>query len=433
MKKLLSLFLSAVMLVSALCFTDVAAYAANIKQIGLGVTTSVTVTDPSDENSLTAFAYMAQKSGYVYFYSTGDMDTFCAAAVDENVDNMIMEDDNYNEYNFLIEIYLSKGEFVIFVPNSYTPGEFNVTLTDKKPADYVRCTHDLVDIVNQSYASCTEDGYTGNIVCDECGKIVEMGKVIPKSSSIRRSFTEVVYNGKVQRPLITVYDREGKQLEYKKDFTVSYSNFNSKNVGTYKVTVKMIGNYNDTRTYTYKIVPQTNVTPKLNRNTFTMSNNVQRPLVTVTDKNGKQLEYKKDFKVDYSNWNSKAVGRYTVTVTMLGNYSGKKTYAYYINPKGTTFLTSAQGGFKGIKNGFTVKWNKQTNNTTGYQIQYATRSDFSNAATIYAGPSSANSKTVTGRAGNTRYYVRIRTYKNIGGKYFYSDWSTGSKSVVTLR
>ena len=216
---------------------------------------------------------------------------------------------------------------------------------------------------------------------------------------------------------------------------MDFSNPNSTDVGKYSVTAKTIGNnYNSySGSFTYEIVPQTNVTPKLNRNTITTNGTVQRPTVTVTDVYGNRLVYKKDFTVDYSNWNSKDVGRYTVTVTMMGNYSGSKTYPYYINPRGTTFLTSAQGGFTGIKNGFTLKWNKQTDQTTGYQIQYATKSDFSNAATIYAGPSSATSKTITGRAANTRYYVRIRTYKNIGGKYFYSDWSTGTKSVVTLK
>jgi hypothetical protein len=180
-------------------------------------------------------------------------------------------------------------------------------------------------------------------------------------------------------------------------------------------------------TFAYKISPQTNVTPKLNRTTITYTGTIQRPTVTVMDAYGNQLTYKKDFTVSYSNINSKSVGRYTVTVKMIGNYSGTKTYAYYINPKGTT-LSSVSAKSKG----FTVKWNKQSNQTTGYQIQYSTRSDFSNAATIYGGNANTTSKTITGRAGNTRYYVRIRTYKNIGGKYFYSSWSS-AKSVVTLR
>ncbi len=247
------------------------------------------------------------------------------------------------------------------------------------------------------------------------------------SCNVKLSRTSITYVGTVQRPTVTVTDSDGNALTYKEDFTVSYSNWSSINVGTYTVTVKYLGDYSalGSEKYTYKITALTSVTPVLNRNTITMNGTVQRPTVTVTDKYGNKLTYKKDFTVDYSNWNSKAVGRYTVTVKMIGNYSGTKTYPYYINPKSTT-ITSVTG----ISKGFTVKWNKQTNSTTGYQIQYATKSDFSNAATIYAGASSATSKTITGRAAKTKYYVRIRTYKNIGGKYFYSDWSS-AKTVTT--
>ncbi len=272
------------------------------------------------------------------------------------------------------------------------------------------------------YATTTEDGQIQK-TCSDCGKVVT--ETIAKASKITLSRTSIAYTGTVQRPTVTVTDSDGNALTYKEDFTVDYSNWSSKNVGTYSVTVKFIGYYSGSKTYTYKITSQTSVTPVLNRNTITMNGTVQRPTVTVTDKYGNKLTYKKDFTVDYSNWSSTAVGRYTVTVTMMGNYSGTKTYPYYINPKSTTISSVT-----GISKGFTVKWNKQTNSTTGYQIQYATKSDFSNAATIYAGPSSSSSKTITGRATKTKYYVRIRTYKNIGGKYFYSDWSS-AKTVTT--
>ncbi len=179
------------------------------------------------------------------------------------------------------------------------------------------------------------------------------------------------------------------------------------------------------------------VTPVLNRNTFTTNGTVQKPSVTVKAKYGNELIYNKDFTLTYSNNNSTNVGRYTVTVKYIGNYSGNasQTFPYYINPKPTTFLSSAQGGFKAIKNGFTLTWNKQTSQTTGYQLQYATKSDFSNAATVTIANPNTTSTTITGRAANTRYYVRLRTYTKIGTGTFYSDWDyVGNyvKSVVTL-
>ena len=175
------------------------------------------------------------------------------------------------------------------------------------------------------------------------------------------------------------------------------------------------------------------VAPRLNRKTITNCGTVQRPLVFVYDRYGKQLTYKKDFVVDYSNWGSVNIGRYTVTVILMGDYSGSVTYPYYINPRPTTFLPSSKGGFKGVKNGFKLKWNKQSDQISGYQIQYATKSDFSNAASYWASNPDQTSATITGRASGKRYYVRIRTYKKINGSTFYSDWSKGKKSVVTLK
>ena len=269
--------------------------------------------------------------------------------------------------------------------------------------------------------------------CSNCDAV--KSEVIPMASNINLSRTEITYVGTVQRPSITVKDSKGKTLVYKQDFTVDYSDWNSTAAGEYTVTVNFIGNYEGTKTYTYKIVPQTNAKPVLNRNVITTNGTVQRPMVTVTDAKGNKLEYKKDFTVDYSDWNSTDVGRYTVTVKMQGNYSGSYTYPYYINPRPTTFLSSAQGGFKAIKNGFTLTWNAQTSQTTGYQLQYATKRDFSNAASVWIDDPNVTSRTITGRAGNTRYYVRIRPYTKIGNGTFYGSWDYEGnyiKSVVTL-
>lgn len=82
---------------------------------------------------------------------------------------------------------------------------------------------------------------------------------------------------------------------------------------------------------------------------------------------------------------------------------------------------------------FTLKWNKQATQTTGYQIQYSTRKDFKNAATVTVANPKTTSYTIKGRAAKTRYYVRIRTYKKVSGKTFYSSWNSGTKSVVTLK
>ena len=259
-------------------------------------------------------------------------------------------------------------------------------------------------------------------------KIIDGVPFEPKLSK-----TSFVYNGAVQRPTVTVKDNKGKSLTYKKDFTVDYSNWSSTNAGTYKVTVNFIGSYCGSKTYTYKITAQSNVTSKLSSNNYTYNGKIQKPSVIVKDSKGNTLKLNKDYTAVYSDANSKNIGKYTVTIKFKGNYSGSKTIGYCINPKGTEFVPSSKGGFKAISKGFTLKWNKQASQTTGYQIQYATRSDFSNAATVTITNPNTTSTTIKGRAGNTRYYVRVRTYKKVNGKTFFSGWNSGTKSVVTLR
>ena len=39
--------------------------------------------------------------------------------------------------------------------------------------------HVFTELVGAKEATCTEDGYTGDLVCTECGKVVEQGQVIP--------------------------------------------------------------------------------------------------------------------------------------------------------------------------------------------------------------------------------------------------------------
>ena len=41
------------------------------------------------------------------------------------------------------------------------------------------CSHSNVEYVNEYEATCTEDGYTGDLVCMDCGEVVEVGQVIP--------------------------------------------------------------------------------------------------------------------------------------------------------------------------------------------------------------------------------------------------------------
>lgn len=167
----------------------------------------------------------------------------------------------------------------------------------------------------------------------------------------------------------------------------------------------------------------TDITTKatLSATSFTYNGTTQKPVVTIKNAEGKKLVEGKDYTVKYPS-KSKDVGKYTVTVTLKGKYIGIKKLTYQIRPKSTSIskLTAGEKQFK-------AQWYKRSTQTTGYQIQYSTSSNMSNAKSLRINKNTSTSKTFTGLKSNTTYYVRIRTYKTVtsNGKNvrIYSSWS----------
>jgi hypothetical protein len=160
----------------------------------------------------------------------------------------------------------------------------------------------------------------------------------------------------------------------------------------------------------------------LSTTSYTYNNSAKKPTVKVTDSKGKAIS-STYYTVKYSS--NKNVGKAKAVVTFKGNYSGTKTLTYTINPTGTKIT-----GLTAKSKGFTVKWSKQATQTTGYQIQYSTSSSFKNAKTVNVGKNSTTSKAISKLASKKKYYVRVRTYKTVSGKNYYSSWSK-AKSVTT--
>lgn len=167
---------------------------------------------------------------------------------------------------------------------------------------------------------------------------------------------------------------------------------------------------------------------KLSKTSFTYNNKNQKPFVTVKDSKGKALKNNTDYNVSYPK-NMKNVGQYTVTINFKGNYSGTVKKTFTIVPKGTSIskVTPKKKGFK-------VKWKKQATQTTGYEVAYSTDSKFSkkNTKIVLVGKNNIISKSVPKLKVKKKYYVRIRTYKTVKGKKYYSDWSK-VKNVTTKK
>lgn len=156
----------------------------------------------------------------------------------------------------------------------------------------------------------------------------------------------------------------------------------------------------------------------LSATSYTYDGKVKKPKVVAKDSKGKAIATKY-YTVKYPS-GRKNVGTYTVSVKFKGKFKGTKKLSFKIVPKGTS-VSSVSAGVKS----FVVKYKKQSTQTTGYQIQYAENSSFKSATTKTVNKNTATSYKVNAK-GNQKYYVRVRTYKKVGKKNYYSSWSKAS-------
>ena len=92
-----------------------------------------------------------------------------------------------------------------------------------------------------------------------------------------------------------------------------------------------------------------------------------------------------------------------------------------------TTLKSAKNA-KGKK--LVVKWGKNTAGN-GYQIQYSTSKKFAKGnKTKTISKNKTTSYTIKKLKKKKTYYVRIRTYKKVSGKTYYSGWSSVKKATI---
>ena len=78
----------------------------------------------------------------------------------------------------------------------------------------------------------------------------------------------------------------------------------------------------------------------------------------------------------------------------------------------------------------TIKWEKNTAGN-GYQIQYSTSKKFAKGnKTKTISKNKTTSYTIKKLKKKTTYYVRIRTYKKVSGKTYYSGWSSVKKVKI---
>ena len=325
-------------------------------------------------------------------------------------------------------IVIDQGKAATCTTDGLTEGKHcSVCKTVLVPQEVIPASHNWEeDFTIDKEPSCTTEGRK-SIHCKKCGETKDE-QVIPATG---HDFTEwetiaetsCTKEGITQRRCKICGFTETKKLDKKAhewgtEYTVDQS-------ATFAADGSKSIHCKNCETISEAIaIPRIN-SVKISATAYTYSGGVKAPSVTVKDANGNALHNKTDYIVQYAS-GRKNVGTYKVIVTFKDNYSGKKTLSYTINPKGTAISSLSKS-----KKAFTAKWKKQSAQTSGYQLLYSTNSKFkSRNKYVTVSSYKTTSKTIKKLAAKKKYYVKIRTYKSVSGKKYYSGWSA-AKTVVT--
>ena len=267
--------------------------------------------------------------------------------------------------------------------------------------------------------------YVGNAEYDKhtiTFHVINDPSVTPAPVNISKCAVTVkdqTYTGKALKPALTV--KYGKtKLVKGTDYTVSYKN--NKGAGTATVTLTGKGDYTGTRKVTFTIKPA-----KLSKCTFSAlkdavySGAARKPAVTVKFGTAK-LKKGTDYTVAYKN--NIEVGTATVTLTGKGNFTGTKKLTFAINPKNVSISKLAAGTKQ-----LSVQWTARED-VTGYEIEYGLNSKLKDGTTVRVKKAATAKKVIKGLKSGKKYYVRIRAYRKVGRKTYWSAWSKTKSTKV---
>ncbi|MGN1418195.1 MAG: leucine-rich repeat protein, partial [Acutalibacteraceae bacterium] len=275
------------------------------------------------------------------------------------------------------------------------------------------------------------------------GKIVKTCKVckesvpttIYKASSIKLSKTSFTYNGKVQKPTVTVKNSKGEALKNGTDYTVTYDS-GCKNTGKYSVKITFKGNYKDEKTLTFNILPGKTSSLKASQSTTSIKATWNKVTgasgykVTLYDSKDKVFKTDYTTKTAYTFSGLKKGTTYKVRVTAYKTIDSKKvsssvyTQLTTATAPGTPTLKVTAGSKKA-----TLSWNKQTG-ATGYIVYMATSKNgkYSKIATVKG--NSKVSYTKTGLTKGKTYYFKVAAYTTVGGSTIYSGYSSVKSATI---
>ncbi len=165
-------------------------------------------------------------------------------------------------------------------------------------------------------------------------------------------------------------------------------------------------------------------TIKLSKTEFVYTGSTIKPTLVIKDSKGKTIS--SSYYTVSGTRSTKNIGSYKIKITFKGNYSGDKTLSYTVEPKNVTSLALKSSKKKEL----TVSWKKDSS-VSGYEVLYATNSKFtSGKKTVTIKSANTNKTTIKKLSSKKTYYVKVRSYKTVSGKKYYSAYTSYKKLKI---
>lgn len=307
MKKIISLSLSVILVVTSLFFGTATAFA-NTKNTAPKLDLNGTCDIYVDVNNKSYVEFTPSTTGYYEFYcfSQSSGGNIMASIEDftGETDNSVIND--YNP-NLLCAAELMAGKTYYYVLESSAPA-FSSAVSVRVHTHNFGAVQTYFAHFDQNDSALCYDGYSESI-CAYCpANSITAYYIAPSWAKLKaKTFT---YNKKKKTTTVTVYDRVGNVLPAS-NYTVSYKN--NTNPGFATVTIKFKGVYTGTMSYQMTIKPKKQSVSSLKS----------------TGKKKMSLKWKKD----------STVTGYQIQYSTSSKYSKKSTKTITINKKSTTSKT----------------------------------------------------------------------------------------------
>ena len=179
--------------------------------------------------------------------------------------------------------------------------------------------------------------------------------------------------------------------------------------------------------YVEEIIYQVD-TPILGSTKVIYNGNKNAPTVTVKDMGGNILDEGTDYTLSYSSDKRTAVGKYTITVNMKGDYTGSEELEYIIVPAPPKSVTAIRYQYG---NKVKLTWPKSAG-ASGYRITWKKPGA---SGFVFLANTSDLSYEKSGLSENKKYFFRITPYYTYEGRknYSTSEFAWQGTSITTAK